>query len=95
MKLCADIGSASAQITVICGGRPGLLSFPSRVVICSCPECQGKSDEERAMKCTHFESHCGRGTAKKWMDSVLVTAPDAQELCGSALLPIDQSSIGV
>lgn len=35
------------------------------------------------MRCTVFEAHCGKGSAKKWMDSVLVNAPDAASLCGS------------
>ena len=66
-----------------CAGKEGLLFFPSRTVICSCTECQGKPESERIMKCTTFEAHCGKGTAKKWMDSVLVMAPDAIEVCGS------------
>ena len=72
-----------SQIAVICGGKEGLLLYPARSVICSCSECKDKPVADRTMRCTHFEAHCGKGTAKKWMDSLLVLAPDAARLCGS------------
>ena len=73
----------AVQIPVVCNGKEGMLLYPARSVICSCTSCAGMPISERTMRCTVFEAHCGRGTAKKWMDSILVTAPDAMELCKS------------
>ena len=81
------------QIPVMCGDKEGMLYFPSRTVLCACSECVAKPVDDRLLRCTAFETHGGRGSAKKWMDSVLVTAADAQQLCGSKLPSPDWSFV--
>lgn len=41
-------------------------------VICDCPECAGKPENQREMSATHFEAHAGAGAAKKWKSSVRI-----------------------
>ncbi len=65
-------------------------------VICDCETCRGLPEEEREMSATHFESHAGAGTAKKWKSSVRIPAgalpevpsgagPTAPSLSGSCI----------
>ena len=60
------------EISVECNGIAGTFLFGEQRVICACNECSEKPESERIFTATHFEQHCGAGSAKKWKASVRI-----------------------
>lgn len=61
------------SIPVICNKINGIYFVNDQRIICECNVCNSKQNkEERIFLPTHFEQHCGAGTAKKWRGSVKI-----------------------
>lgn len=71
------------EIPVECNGVPGLFYFGQQKVQCECEECLAKPESNRVFTATHFEQHCGAGTAKKWKASVRIRPGGIPEVAPS------------
>lgn len=72
------------DIKVVCNGINGIFHFSNQRVSCECEECLQKSNlEDRIFTATHFEQHCGAGTAKKWKASVRIRPGSVPEVSES------------
>lgn len=62
------------QVPVMCNDRKGSFKVDSEgaKVLCSSDCCASKDLERRLFKADAWESHCGKGTAKKWKISIKV-----------------------
>lgn len=77
------------EILVECCGVPGIFFFGEQKVRCECAECLEKPDESRILTATHFEQHCGAGSAKKWKASVRIRPGAVSEVApGDPPLPL-------
>lgn len=66
-----------SQFPVTCNDVPGTFVVDGVKVICACGPCsalpsEGEGSEQRQFHPTHWEAHCGAGTAKKWKASVKI-----------------------
>lgn len=77
------------EIPVECCGIPGMFYFGEQKVKCECVECMAKPETQRIFTATHFEQHCGAGSAKKWKASVRIRPGSVPEvLPGEQPLPL-------
>ncbi len=69
-----------SQLTVSCNEVAGLFIMDGIKVICRCKECVARPKGQREFHPTHWEQHCGAGTAKKWKASIKIEPGGAPEV---------------
>lgn len=74
---CCDRPS---QLTVSCNEVAGLFIMDGIKVICRCKVCVDQPKGQREFHPTHWEQHCGAGTAKKWKASIKIEPGGAPEV---------------
>ncbi|KXZ47438.1 hypothetical protein GPECTOR_35g876 [Gonium pectorale] len=79
-KLPTGIADLPAQLTVSCNDVTGTFILDGIKVLCRCKDCGELPAGQREFHPTHWEQHCGAGTAKKWKASIKVEPGGAPEV---------------
>ncbi|GIL70622.1 hypothetical protein Vretimale_3738 [Volvox reticuliferus] len=79
-KLPTSIADLPAQLNVSCNDVAGTFIMDGIKVLCHCKECRELPKSQREFHPTHWEQHCGAGTAKKWKASVKIEPGGAPEV---------------
>lgn len=68
---------------MVCNGINGVMVMSGLKVRCGCQACVKASPSEAGRACfhpTHWEQHCGAGSAKKWKASIKIAPGGVPEL---------------
>ncbi|GIL98350.1 hypothetical protein Vretimale_3738 [Volvox reticuliferus] len=77
---CVKKGALQAKLNVSCNDVAGTFIMDGIKVLCHCKECRELPKSQREFHPTHWEQHCGAGTAKKWKASVKIEPGGAPEV---------------
>ncbi|GFR43632.1 hypothetical protein Agub_g4731, partial [Astrephomene gubernaculifera] len=79
-KLPTGIADLPQQLNVSCNDVAGTFIMDGIKVLCHCKDCVDAPRSAREFHPTHWEQHCGAGTAKKWKASIKIEPGGAPEV---------------
>ncbi|KAG2493471.1 hypothetical protein HYH03_008288 [Edaphochlamys debaryana] len=79
-RLPTGVTDLPQQFNVSCNDVMGTFIMDGIKVVCHCKDCADTPRSQREFHPTHWEQHCGAGTAKKWKASIKIEPGGAPEV---------------